>query len=138
MTILWRSAVTSLAVLASACAAATANGVSKTLPDAANAEASDPIAQKLESILGWSKPAAGSTSRSPLHEIVLHFSKPARLLEVTITGPDGTMPMMVSAAGEVEHYSLPLSGLGPGRYDLIWRAGTGGIEHSGRFGFEVK
>lgn len=90
------------------------------------------------SILAWSKPAAGSTGSAPVNELVFHFSPPARLGEVTVTGPEGAMPMMVTAVGEVEHYSLPLSGLGHGRYTVDWRATAGGVDHRGSFGFEVR
>ena len=90
------------------------------------------------SILAWSKPTAGSTVSAPVNELVLHFSPPARLGEVTVTGPDGAMPMMVTAVGEVEHYSLPLPGLGPGRYSVDWRATASGVEHRGSFAFQVR
>lgn len=91
-----------------------------------------------QSILAWSTPAAGSTVSGPVNELVLHFSPPARLGEVTVTGPDGAMPMMVTAVGEVEHYSLPLPGLGPGRYAVEWRALAAGAEQQGSFGFTVR
>lgn len=90
------------------------------------------------SILAWSKPAAGSTISAPVNELALHFSPPARLGEVTVTGSDGAMPMMVTAVGEVEHYSLPLPGLGPGRYLVDWRATAGGVEHRGSFAFQAR
>ena len=90
------------------------------------------------SILAWSKPDAGSTVAAPVNELVLHFSPPARLGEVTITGPEGAMPMMVTAVGEVEHYSLPLSGLGPGTYTVAWKAVARGVDHRGTFGFEAR
>jgi methionine-rich copper-binding protein CopC len=89
------------------------------------------------SILAWSTPAAGSTVTDPVNELVMHFSPPARLDEVTVTGPEGAMPMMVTAVGEVEHYSLPLSGVAPGSYTVEWRATARGVEHRGSFGFEV-
>jgi len=91
-----------------------------------------------QSILAWSKPAAGSTVSGPVNALVLHFSPPARLLEVTVAGPDGAMPMMVTAVGEVEHYSLPLPGLGPGQYEVDWRASAGGAGHRGSFTFQVR
>lgn len=90
------------------------------------------------SILAWSRPAAGSTVSTPVNELVLHFTPPARLGEVTVTGPRGAMPMMVTAVGEVDHYSLPLSGVGPGRYTVDWRATARGVDHRGSFGFEVR
>lgn len=90
------------------------------------------------SILSWSKPIGGSTVTAPVNELQLHFSPPARLGEVTLTGPEGAMPMMVTAVGEVEHYSLPLSGLGPGRYTVDWKATARGVDHRGSFGFDVR
>jgi methionine-rich copper-binding protein CopC len=90
------------------------------------------------SILAGSVPAAGSTVTGPVDELELHFNPPARLGEVTVTGPEGAMPMMVTAAGEVEHYSLPLSGRGAGRYTVDWRASARGVDYRGSFGFEVR
>lgn len=95
-------------------------------------------AQTGQSILAWSSPAAGSTVSGPVNQLMLHFSPPARLMEVTVTGPEGMMPMMVTAVGEVEHYSLPLSGLGPGSYTADWRASVRGQQHQGRFSFTVR
>ena len=90
------------------------------------------------SILAWSRPAAGSTVNAPVDELVFHFTPPARLGEVTVTGPEGAMPMMVTAVGEVEHYSLPLSGIGTGRYTVDWKARARGVDYRGSFGFEVR
>ena len=132
MSISWRLAAASLALfLGAACAANSGDAPAQ----AANASTEQPATA---SILAASKPAAGSTVPAPVDELVLHFSPPARLAEVTVAGPDGTMPMMVSAVGEVEHYSLPLSGLGPGRYEVAWRASRGAVQHEGRFEFTVK
>ena len=102
--------------------------------------APSPNAGPLESasILAWSKPAAGSVVRSPVNDLVLHFTPSARLVQVTVTGPDGTMPMMVEAVGEVAQYALPLSGLGPGKYSADRKASVGGVDHRGSFGFEVR
>lgn len=91
-----------------------------------------------QSILVSSTPAAGSTVSGAVNELMLHFSPPARLMEVTVTGPDGAMPMMVTPVGEVEHYSLPLSGLGEGSYTVDWRATASGQQHAGSFGFSVR
>ncbi len=91
-----------------------------------------------QSILVSSTPAAGSTVSGPVNELMLHFSPPATLAEVTVTGPEGMMPMMPSPVGEVEHYSLPLSGLGSGTYTVDWRARAAGQEHRGRFSFTVR
>jgi methionine-rich copper-binding protein CopC len=127
-----RPVAASLALLL--CAGCAANS-GETPAQAVNAGAEQPATA---SILAASAPAAGSMVRAPVNELVLHFSSPARLLEVTVTGPDGAMPMMVSAVGEVEHYSLPLSGLGAGRYAVAWRASRGGAQHQGSFEFTVE
>jgi methionine-rich copper-binding protein CopC len=91
-----------------------------------------------ESILAWSKPASGSTVTAPVNELIFHFSPPARLGEVTVTGAQGAMPMMVTAVGEGEHYSLPLPGLDAGRYTVNWKASARGVDYKGSFGFEVR
>jgi methionine-rich copper-binding protein CopC len=97
-----------------------------------------PTNRAADSILAWSRPAAGSTVAAPVNELVLRFSPPARLGEVTVTGPEGAMPMMVTAVGEAEHYSLPLSDLGPGSYTVEWMATARGADHRGSFSFEVR
>ena len=92
-----------------------------------------------QSILQGSTPADGSTVAGPVDSLELRFSPPARLLELTVTGSDGlSMPMMVTAVGEVARYSLPLSGLEAGAYTVNWRAAAGGTSHSGRFRFTVR
>ena len=116
-------------VLSSACA--------RQLPSAA-ATVPAATANANESILAWAMPAAGSTVAAPVDELVLHFSPPARLDEVIVTGPEGMMPMMVTAVGEVEHYSLPISDLGPGSYTVAWLATAQGREHRGSFAFQVR
>ena len=90
------------------------------------------------SILEMSIPAAGSTVKGPVNELMLHFNPPARLDEVSVTGPQGAMPMMITPVGEVQHYSLPLSELGAGAYAVSWRATAQGHEHQGSFTFNVK
>jgi len=90
------------------------------------------------SILVGSIPAAGSTVEAPVNELVLNFDPPVRLMEVIVTGPDGAMPTMITAVGEVPRYSVPLSGLGPGSYRVDWRANAGGNAHQGTFGFRVQ
>jgi methionine-rich copper-binding protein CopC len=132
MSIRWRPATVGLAILlGAACAANSGDAPAQ----AVNASTEQPATA---TILAASKPGAGATVRAPVDELVLHFSPPARLLEVTVAGPDGTMPMMITAVGEVEHYSLPLSGLGPGRYTVAWRGSRGPVEHRGSFGFSVE
>ena len=73
----------------------------------------------------------------PVDELKLRFNPPARLDEVTINGPDGLMPMMVTAAGETDHYSLPLAGLGPGSYVVNWKGTSRGTAYRGSFSFTV-
>lgn len=90
------------------------------------------------SILVGSTPAAGSTVLAPVNELVLNFDPPARLGEVTVTGPDGMMPMMITSVGEVPRYSVPVHGLGPGNYTVRWTATAGGQSHEGSFGFTVQ
>jgi methionine-rich copper-binding protein CopC len=121
-----------------ACAAAPADQTATptdTAPAAASASA--PGASHA-SILHWSRPTNGATVDGPVNELQMHFSPPARLHEVTLTGPQGMMPTMVSAAGEVEHYSIPLSGVEAGNYMVAWRATAAGTEHRGTFAFTVR
>ena len=66
---------------------------------AAQPAANKAPAQQAVSILISSSPAAGSTVSGPVDELMLHFNPPARLIEVTVNGPQGLMPMMVTAAG---------------------------------------
>ena len=105
---------------------------------AAPSSATAPAARLGEdSILVGSSPAAGSTTSGEVEELRLHFNPPARLDEVIVTGPQGSMPMMVSSADETESYSLPLSGLEPGSYSVSWRATAKGREYRGSFEFKV-
>ena len=90
------------------------------------------------SVLAGATPAPGSTVAAPVDRLVLRFSPPARLVEVTVTGPDGTMPMMVTAVGEVPSYELPLAGLGAGEYRVNWRATVHQQPHEGSFSFTAR
>lgn len=99
---------------------------------------SPPAQQPTGSILISSSPAVGSTVREPVDSLELQFDPPARLDEVTMSGPAGKMPMMVHAVGEVARYSLPLSVTGPGRYRIEWRAMARGNEYRGSFEFTVR
>ena len=85
-----------------------------------------------------STPEAGSTVREPIDSLELRFNPPARLMEVTVAGPAGAMPMMVHSVGEVGDYSLPLTGLEPGSYSVNWSATAQGREYRGSFGFTVR
>jgi ketosteroid isomerase-like protein len=89
-------------------------------------------------ILATTGPANAATlSRAP-STLELHFATPARLLEVMVAGPNGQMPMMVTAPRATEHYSLPLPPLGPGSYSVDWRANVAGREQRGSFSFRVR
>jgi methionine-rich copper-binding protein CopC len=95
-------------------------------------------AQRAESILVSSRPAAGSTVQGPVDALDLHFNPPARLDEIAVNGPDGLMPVKVTAVGEVADYSVPLAGLGRGTYVVNWRATSSGRNYQGNFQFTVK
>jgi len=85
-----------------------------------------------------SVPADGATVRAP-RTLSLAFRQPVRLAEVTIAGPSGEMPMMVTAAGEQSSYSIPLPDLEPGLHEVRWRAlAQGGVSHEGRLSFTVR
>ncbi|MFP5328939.1 MAG: copper resistance CopC family protein [Alphaproteobacteria bacterium] len=106
------------------------------------AQTSSPAAQSSYesqgSILVGSTPAAGSTVQGPINELVLNFDPPARLMEVTVTGAEGTIPTMITPVGEVSRYTVPLPGLEAGSYRVDWRASAGGKSHRGSFGFQVQ
>ncbi len=97
---------------------------------------SAPVQERSASILAGSSPAAGSTVRAPT-SLKLHFDPPARLDEVKITGPGGTMPMMVDSVGEVADYDLPLTDLEAGSYSVEWQATADSRHYSGSFRFTV-
>ena len=99
----------------------------------------EPRVQAVEtSLLARSTPADGASVAGPVDTLRLHFARPARLLEVTIEGPDGLSPMMITAAGETVDYAIPLSGLGPGAYRANWKATAAGVAYSGVIGFTVR
>lgn len=86
-----------------------------------------------------SRPVANSTVTGPVNAIELHFSRPARLIELTLTGPDGSvMPTMVTSAGEQQHYNVPVSVEDRGSYRVAWRANAAGTQSSGSFAFTVR
>lgn len=86
-----------------------------------------------------STPPAGATVSGPVNAVMLHFSRPARLLELTLTAPDGSvMPSMVTAVGEQQHYEVPVSADQKGAYRVDWRASVAGQAQSGSFGFTVR
>ena len=88
-------------------------------------------------MLASSVPAEGASVGAP-QSLSLNFREPVRLVEVTLTGPSGEMPMMVTAAGEQTHYSIPLPELEPGRHEVRWRALAGSASHEGRLSFNVR
>lgn len=101
--------------------------------------AAEPIAQAAEaSILARSTPANGSSVVGPVNHVTLHFARPARLLEVTVEGPDGLSPMMITAVGEINDYSIPLPGLGAGTYRVNWKASAAGQTYTGMIAFTVR
>jgi len=91
-----------------------------------------------QSILARSNPTNGSSVAGPVNQIELWFKPPARLGEVTVTGPEGTMPMMVTAVGEVGYYSIPVPGLENGSYTVNWKAMAAGTEYKGDLSFTVR
>lgn len=112
------------------------NGLTRMTDGAADEQAPRPATEG--SVMAWSRPAARSTVNAPVDELVFGFSPPARLDEVTVNGPEGAMATMVTAVGEMEHYSVPVSGLKAGHYTVDWRATARGVVHKGSFGFEVR
>ena len=110
-------------------------------PVAQNAD--DPVNESAGSsaptgpILVRSAPADGATVSAPTN-LSLTFREPVRLIELVVVGPSGEMPMMVTAAGAQAEYSLPLSGLEPGRHEVRWRAQTADAAPlEGRLSFTV-
>lgn len=97
------------------------------------ADASSPADLKVTS-----DPAAGSTVAGPVNRLMLDFSAPVALGEVTVSGPDGLMPMMLSPAGLQTHFEIPLPGLESGAYTVTWRATLNGAAKSGTFAFTVR
>ncbi|MEO7814495.1 MAG: copper resistance CopC family protein [Sphingomicrobium sp.] len=109
------------------------------LPGCAAQTAAAPTTQTTEaSILARSTPSNGSTVTAPVNQLALHFARPARLLEVTVDGPDGLSPMMVTAAGETKDYTIPLPGLGAGTYRVNWKASAAGSPYAGVISFTVR
>ena len=100
--------------------------------------ATDKAEASREALLVRSAPADGATVRAP-QTLSLSFREPVRLVEVTITGPSGEMPMMVTAAGEQSSYAVPLPDLESGPHEVRWRAlDRGGIAREGRLSFTVR
>lgn len=90
------------------------------------------------SILTSSVPADGSTVKGPVEELKLRFAEPVRLMEVTMTGPDGSvMPIMVTAVGELREFSVPVSAIDRGTYKVVWRGTAKGAARRGASSFTV-
>ena len=95
-------------------------------------------AEEAGTILASSSPADGAALPSSPAQVRLNFSRPARLLELEVAGANGSLvPIMVTAVVETSTYSVPLPKLGPGRYELSWRADAGGESHKGVIVFTI-
>jgi methionine-rich copper-binding protein CopC len=106
-------------------------------PVAGNRSANGDGADAAELLLR-SAPADGASMSTP-QILSLTFEQPVRLAEVTISGPSGEMPMMITAAGLQTAYSIPLPDLEPGPQQVRWRALTqDGVSHEGRLSFTVR
>lgn len=107
--------------------------------DESPAAAAGPAETATESILKSSSPANGATLAGAPDNLVLTFTRPTRLIEVVVIGSDGSeMPIMVTAAGELERFSVPLSGLEPGVYSVRWRATSAGRPYEGSLRFTIR
>jgi len=91
------------------------------------------------SLLENSIPPDGARLSASPENLVLNFRSPVRLQEVTVLGSDGqTVPMMITAAGSVRSFSIPMPDLEPGSYTVRWRAtGDTGTSHEGSLGFVI-
>ena len=100
----------------------------------------EPAAASAATILESSAPANGAVLSSAPEALMLTFGRPVRLAEVTVAGGDGMeMPMMIASAGANTRYSLPLDGVGRGKWTVRWRAvDEAGATHEGAFSFEVR
>lgn len=109
------------------------------LSGCAASPATAPGAEQIETrMLARSTPADGATVAAPVNNLQLKFARPARLIEVTVDGPDGLSPMMITAVGETLDYSIPLPGLTGGKYRVNWRASASGRSYDGAFTFTVR
>ena len=89
-------------------------------------------------LLARSTPADGSTVAGPVNNLQLKFARPARLIEVTLDGPDGLSPMMITAPAETTDYQIPLPDLTGGKYRVNWRASAAGRSYDGVLNFTVR
>ena len=98
-----------------------------------------PTTQQVETqFLAHSTPANGSTVTGPVNVLQLKFARPVRLLEVTLDGPDGLSPMMITALAETPDYQIPLQGLTGGNYRVSWRASASSLNYDGVLKFTVR
>lgn len=89
-------------------------------------------------LLARSTPANGSIVAGPVNNLQLNYARPVRLLEVTLDGPDGLSPMMITAPAETTDYQIPLPGLTGGKYRVNWRASAAGRSYDGVLNFTVR
>ena len=89
-------------------------------------------------VLARSTPANGSSVAGPVNNLQLNYARPVRLLEVTLDGPDGLSPMMITAPAETTDYQIPLPGLTGGKYRVNWRASAVGRSYDGVLNFTVR
>jgi methionine-rich copper-binding protein CopC len=91
------------------------------------------------SLLEDSTPSEGATLSVSPENLVLNFRTPVRLEEVIVQGSDGqTVPMMITAAGLLSSFSIPMPDLEPGSYTVRWRAtDQAGDSHEGSLGFVI-
>ena len=89
-------------------------------------------------VLARSTPANGSIVAGPVNNLQLKFARPVRLLEVTLDGPDGLSPMMITAPAETTDYQIPLPGLTGGKYRVNWRASAAGRSYDVVLNFTVR
>lgn len=90
-------------------------------------------------LLESSIPSDGARLPASPENLILNFRSPVRLREVTVHGSDGqTVPMMITAAGAVRSFSIPMPDLEPGSYTVRWRAtGDTGTSLEGSLGFVI-
>lgn len=157
----YKLVATAAAILMSGCSTATeadqASAGSANQPGATNpASSSGPAAAAPEmranetrategpasdsaSLLENSIPPDGARLSASPENLVLNFRSPVRLQEVTVLGSDGqSVPMMITAAGSVRSFSIPMPDLEPGSYTVRWRAtGDTGSSLEGSLGFVI-
>ncbi len=89
-------------------------------------------------LLTRSTPAHGQILRRSPGELSLTFREPVRLAEVTISGDDQLIPIMLAPAGAQKRFRIPLPELDRGSYTVAWRAGVGAESRQGSFRFQIR